>query len=123
MTKQCCNPGSPSSPNKAPIIAIIGNPNCGKSTLFNAITGVKQKTGNWPGVTVERREGSCLIKQQAATLVDLPGVYSLDSDREALDEQLARQYILSGDADALVIVVDAANLERSLFLATQLLEH
>ncbi len=122
MTKQCCNPGSPSSPNKAPIIAIIGNPNCGKSTLFNAITGVKQKTGNWPGVTVERREGSCLIKQQAATLVDLPGVYSLDSDREALDEQLARQYILSGDADALVIVVDAANLERSLFLATQLLE-
>mgnify|MGYP002700192133 CR=1 FL=1 len=122
MTKQCCNTDSPSSPKKAPTIAIIGNPNCGKSTLFNAITGVKQKTGNWPGVTVERREGSCFIKNQTATLVDLPGVYSLDSDREALDEQIARQYILSGDADALVIVVDAANLERSLFLATQLLE-
>ena len=122
MSKQCCNTDSPSSLTNTPTIAIIGNPNCGKSTLFNAITGVKQKTGNWPGVTVERREGSCLIQQQTATLVDLPGVYSLDSDREALDEQIARRYILSGEADALVIVVDAANLERSLFLATQLLE-
>lgn len=123
MTKQCCETGSPISlSNRNPIIAVIGNPNCGKSTLFNAITGIKQKTGNWPGVTVERREGLAKIGSQEIVLVDLPGVYALDSDREALDEQIARQYILSGEADALLIVADAANLERSLFLTTQLLE-
>ncbi|HIF17176.1 MAG TPA: Fe(2+) transporter permease subunit FeoB [Cycloclasticus sp.] len=123
MTKQCCDTGSPIvSSNRSPVIAAIGNPNCGKSTLFNAITGIKQKTGNWPGVTVERREGLANIKGQEVILVDLPGVYALDSDREALDEQIARQYILSGEADALLIVADAANLERSLFLTSQLLE-
>jgi len=123
MSKPCCE-GSTSTPlsNKHPVVAVIGNPNCGKSTLFNAITGIKQKTGNWPGVTVERREGTAKINNQDIILVDLPGVYALDSDREALDEQIARQYILSAEADALLIVADAANLERSLYLTSQLLE-
>lgn len=123
MTKQCCETTTPTPlSNKSPVIAVIGNPNCGKSTLFNAITGIKQKTGNWPGVTVERREGLAKIRNQDIVLVDLPGVYALDSDREAVDEQIARQYILSNEADALLIVADAANLERSLFLTSQLLE-
>ncbi len=123
MSKPCCE-GSTGTPlsNKYPVVAVIGNPNCGKSTLFNAITGIKQKTGNWPGVTVERREGTAKINNQDIILVDLPGVYALDSDREALDEQIARQYILSAEADALLIVADAANLERSLYLTSQLLE-
>ena len=123
MTKQCCEENTPVRPsNKSPVIAVIGNPNCGKSTLFNVITGIKQKTGNWPGVTVDRREGLTKVNNQELVLVDLPGVYALDSDREALDEQIARQYILSEEADALLIVADAANLERSLFLTSQLLE-
>ncbi len=123
MTKQCCETSKPSIlSNKSPVIAVIGNPNCGKSTLFNTITGIKQKTGNWPGVTVERREGLGKVNNQDIIFVDLPGVYALDSDREALDEQIARQYILSDESDALLIVADAANLERSLFLTTQLLE-
>jgi len=123
MTKQCCETSKPTiRSNRSPVIAVIGNPNCGKSTLFNTITGIKQKTGNWPGVTVERREGLGKVNNQDLVLVDLPGVYALDSDREALDEQIARQYILSGEADALLVVADAANLERSLFLTTQLLE-
>ena len=123
MSKQCCEAVKPQSlSNKRPVVAVIGNPNCGKSTLFNTITGVKQKTGNWPGVTVERREGVKKIGHDEVVFVDLPGVYSLDSDREALDEQIARQYILSGAADALLIVADASNIERSLYLTSQLLE-
>jgi len=123
MSKACCEtPPIESLSNKRPTIAVIGNPNCGKSTLFNCITGIKQKTGNWPGVTVDRREGLVKTQQHELVLVDLPGVYALDSDREALDEQIARQYILSAEADVLLIVADAANLERSLFLTSQLLE-
>ncbi|PHS72168.1 MAG: ferrous iron transporter B [Cycloclasticus sp.] len=123
MTKQCCGSGEIlTRSNKKPVIAVIGNPNCGKSTLFNNLTGIKQKTGNWPGVTVERREGLAKYQENELIIVDLPGIYALDTDREALDEQIARQYILSGEADVLLIVADAANLERSLFLTTQLLE-
>lgn len=123
MSKTCCDTAPVlSMSSKKPVIAVIGNPNCGKSTLFNTITGIKQKTGNWPGVTVDRREGLAKSNQQELVLVDLPGVYALDSDREALDEQIARQYILSSEADALLIVADASNLERSLFLTSQLLE-
>ena len=123
MTKQCCETSNPEPiSNKKPVIAVIGNPNCGKSTLFNTITGIKQKTGNWPGVTVARREGLSKVNNKDIVLVDLPGVYALDSDREAIDEQIARQYILSDEADALLIVADAANLERSLYLTIQLLE-
>ncbi len=123
MKKECCKTGDELLVSgKGPVIAVIGNPNCGKSTLFNAITGIKQKVGNWPGVTVERREGRAKVKGREIVLVDLPGVYSLDSDREALDEKVARNYILSGEADLLLIVADAANLERSLYLIDQLLE-
>jgi ferrous iron transport protein B len=123
MNKACCKTGDAlRASGKGPVVAVIGNPNCGKSTLFNIITGIKQKVGNWPGVTVERREGRTKIKGQDIILVDLPGVYSLDSDREALDEKVARNYILSGEADLLLIVADAANLERSLYLTHQLLE-
>ncbi len=123
MNKECCKTGEALRVSgKGPIVAVIGNPNCGKSTLFNVITGIKQKVGNWPGVTVERREGRTKVKGQEIILVDLPGVYSLDSDREALDEKVARNYILSGEADLLLIVADAANLERSLYLTHQLLE-
>ncbi len=123
MKKECCKTGDDLLiSGKGPVVAVIGNPNCGKSTLFNAITGIKQKVGNWPGVTVERREGRAKVEGNEIVLVDLPGVYSLDSDREALDEQIARRYILSGEADLLLIVADAANLERSLYLTNQLLE-
>ncbi len=123
MRKECCKTEDKLLVSaKGPIVAVIGNPNCGKSTLFNAITGIKQKVGNWPGVTVERREGRAKVNGQDIVLVDLPGVYSLDSDREALDETVARNYILSGEADLLLIVADAANLERSLYLTHQLLE-
>ncbi|ORU89497.1 MAG: ferrous iron transporter B [Cycloclasticus sp. symbiont of Poecilosclerida sp. M] len=123
MTKQCCESTSPPPVRKSnPTVAVIGNPNCGKSTLFNSITGIKQKVGNWPGVTVERREGQASVNDTQFTLVDLPGVYALDTDRQSVDEQIARDYILSGQADVLLIVADASNLERSLFLISQLLE-
>ena len=101
-------------------IAVAGNPNCGKSALFNTLTGIRQKTGNWPGVTVERKEGRCVIDDRNATLVDLPGIYSFDAT--SLDELVTRDYLLSRDADLVVNVVDAANLERNLYFTVQLLE-
>jgi ferrous iron transport protein B len=104
-------------------IAVAGNPNCGKTTLFNALTGDRQKVGNWSGVTVDRKEGSYDYNGQSYVLVDLPGTYSLSiTDATALDETIARSYILSGKADIVVNVVDASNLERNLYLTTQLLE-
>ncbi len=101
-------------------IALAGNPNCGKSALFNALTGIRQTTGNWPGVTVERREGRCELDAHQVRVIDLPGIYSLDAD--SLDEQVTRAYLLSREADLVVNVVDAANLERNLYLTVQLLE-
>ncbi|MGD2118204.1 MAG: Fe(2+) transporter permease subunit FeoB [Chromatiales bacterium] len=101
-------------------IAIAGNPNCGKSALFNSFTGIRQKTGNWPGVTVDRKEGHFSIDDRQVTAIDLPGIYSLDAN--SLDEQVTRDYLLSHDADLIVNVVDAANLERNLYLSVQLLE-
>ena len=101
-------------------IALAGNPNCGKSALFNAFTGIRQKTGNWPGVTVERKEGNFRIGDRRVVAVDLPGIYSLDTN--SLDEQVTRDYLLSHDADLIVNVVDAGNLERNLYLTVQLLE-
>ena len=105
-------------------IGLIGNPNSGKTTLFNQLTGARQRVGNWAGVTVERKEGQFATPQSQATLVDLPGTYSLTtiSEQTSLDEQIACHYILSGDADMLINVVDASNLERNLYLTLQLLE-
>ena len=101
-------------------IAIAGNPNCGKSALFNAFTGIRQKTGNWPGVTVDRKEGRFELEQYRVRLIDLPGIYSLDA--ASLDERVTRDYLLSREAQLIINVVDAANLERNLYLTVQLLE-
>ena len=102
-------------------IAIAGNPNCGKSALFNRLTGIRQTTGNWPGVTVERKLGSLNLDGLGkVTVVDLPGIYSLDAT--SLDEQITRQFLLKAEADVVINVVDAANLERNLYLTVQLLE-
>jgi ferrous iron transport protein B len=101
-------------------LALAGNPNCGKSALFNALTGIRQTTGNWPGVTVERKEGRCELDGHPVRVIDLPGIYSLDAS--SLDEQVARDYLLSREADVIVNVIDAANLERNLYLSVQLLE-
>ena len=105
-------------------IGLIGNPNSGKTTLFNQLTGARQRVGNWAGVTVERKEGQFSTTDNQVTLVDLPGTYSLTtiSSQTSLDEQIACHYILSGDADLLINVVDASNLERNLYLTLQLLE-
>lgn len=102
------------------IIALAGNPNTGKSTVFNAITGLRQHTGNWPGKTVTRAEGGYEYAGDRFKLVDLPGAYSLLS--ASLDEQIARDFILFGQPDVTVIVADAARLERNLNLSLQILE-
>lgn len=109
---------------KALTIGLIGNPNSGKTTLFNQLTGSRQRVGNWAGVTVERKEGQFATADHQITLVDLPGTYSLTtiSEQTSLDEQIACHYILSGDADLMINVVDASNLERNLYLTLQLLE-
>lgn len=101
-------------------IAIVGNPNCGKTTLFNALTGRDQRVGNWPGVTVERKEGTTTLVGRSVTLVDLPGVYALLATSE--DERVARDYILGGEPGLVVNIIDGSNLERNLFLTTQLLD-
>ncbi|MBI5782086.1 MAG: Fe(2+) transporter permease subunit FeoB [Rhodocyclales bacterium] len=105
-------------------IALVGNPNCGKTTLFNALTGAKQRVGNWPGVTVEKKTGEYRFEDDKVEVVDLPGTYSLDvvSEDISLDERIARDYVLSGEADLVVNVIDAANLERNLYLTLQLAE-
>jgi ferrous iron transport protein B len=106
---------------EAPIrIALAGNPNCGKSTLFNALTGSRQRIGNWPGVTVERKEGSFEIAGTTYEIVDLPGIYSLHA--VSLDEVITRDYLLSDRPDLVINVIDAAHMEKSLFLTTQLME-
>lgn len=102
------------------VIALSGNPNTGKSTVFNALTGLKQHTGNWPGKTVTRAEGGFEYNEKKYKLIDLPGTYSLLSTSE--DEEVARDFILFGKPDVTVIVVDASRLERNLNLALQILE-
>lgn len=105
-------------------VSLVGNPNCGKTTLFNALTGARQRVGNWPGVTVEKKVGQTKIDHQICQVVDLPGVYSLSVPTQdgSVDERIACEYLLSGDSDVVVNILDASNLERNLYLTTQLLE-
>ena len=113
------------SQNRSLTIALAGNPNAGKTTLFNALTGLKQKVANYPGVTVERKEGPWTVADTEVKLIDLPGLYSLDAT--SLDEQIASEIISGkrddlGQLDAVIAIVDATNLERNLYLVTQILE-
>ena len=100
-------------------IALAGNPNCGKTTLFNALTGSNQFVGNWPGVTVEKKEGK-LKKHKDVTIMDLPGIYSLSP--YTLEEVVARNYLVGERPDAILNIIDGTNLERNLYLTTQLTE-
>ena len=100
-------------------IALAGNPNCGKTTLFNALTGSNQFVGNWPGVTVEKKEGK-MKKREDVTITDLPGIYSLSP--YTLEEVVARNYLITERPDAILNIVDGTNLERNLYLTTQLAE-
>jgi ferrous iron transport protein B len=106
------------------IIGVVGNPNCGKTTLFNALTGAKQRVGNWPGVTVERKTGRYNYNGTRFELVDLPGTYSLDVSEPdvSVDEQIARDYVAAREADLIINIVDASNIERNLYLTAQLIE-
>ena len=101
-------------------IALIGNPNSGKTTLYNNLTGSNQSVGNWPGVTVEKKSGKLVSKNIEATIVDLPGIYSLSTI--SLEEEVASNYIVNRKMDLIVNIVDASNLERNLFLTFQLLD-
>ncbi|MDO4451256.1 MAG: ferrous iron transport protein B [Lachnospiraceae bacterium] len=101
-------------------VGFIGNPNCGKTTLFNAFTGANLKVANWPGVTVEKKEGTTTYKGDTFKLIDLPGIYSLTS--YTMEEKVSRECILSDDVDVIVDVVDASSLERNLYLTLQLIE-
>ena len=102
------------------VVALAGNPNTGKSTVFNSLTGLRQHTGNWPGKTVTRAEGGFVYNDKRYKLVDLPGTYSLLST--STDEEVARDFILFGRPDVTIIVVDATRLERNLNLVLQILE-
>jgi ferrous iron transport protein B len=106
--------------NKNLTLALAGNPNCGKTTIFNNLTGARQKVGNWPGVTVEKKEGKLRFKDYDLTIVDLPGTYSLTPF--SIEEITARDFVINERPDIVVIIIDASNLERSLFLAIQILE-
>ena len=101
-------------------VALVGNPNCGKTTLFNALTGSNQYVGNWPGVTVEKKEGEARLGGVKFTVVDLPGIYSLSP--YSMEELVARKFIIEERPDAIIDIVDATNLERNLYLTMQLLE-
>ena len=101
-------------------IALAGNPNAGKTTIFNALTGLHQHTGNWPGKTVEKKEGEIELGDLTINVVDLPGTYSLTA--YSPEEIIARDYIIEERPDVVVNVVDATNLERNLYLTVQILE-
>jgi len=127
--RDCCDPSSGAMPRAASggdsySVALVGNPNCGKTTLFNVLTGAHQKVGNWPGVTVDRKAGRFRDNGNTVAVVDLPGIYSLAviAGTDAVDERIGRDYILSGEPDVLINIVDATNLERHLYLTAQLLE-
>jgi Fe2+ transport system protein B len=101
------------------VVALAGNPNTGKSTVFNALTGLRQHVGNWPGKTVARAEGLAIVQGKRLRLVDLPGTYSLLS--RSVEEEIARNFLLFAKPDATILVVDASNLERNLNLVLQVL--
>ena len=101
-------------------VALAGNPNSGKTTIFNGLTGSRHHVGNWAGVTVERRSGFLELDGNSFEVVDLPGTYSLSAQSE--DERIASRYLAGPDADLIINVLDASNLERNLYLTTQLLE-
>ena len=104
-------------------VAIVGNPNCGKTTIFNALTGAKQKVGNWAGVTVDKKSGNIQLNGQNSEIIDLPGLYSMvGSDANALDEQIASRFIIEESPDLIINIIDASNFERNLFLTMQLIE-
>lgn len=105
-------------------IALLGNPNSGKTTLFNALTGSNQQVGNWPGVTVERKQGMLNHAGEEHALIDLPGTYSVSADYhgDSIDQQIAQQYVMEGSADLIVNIIDATALERGLYLTSQLLD-
>jgi len=102
------------------VVALAGNPNVGKSALFNTLTGIYQHTANWPGKTVERKEGTFRYKDLIVDVVDLPGIYSLTVTSP--EEEVTREYLISGDVDVVVNVVDATNLRRNLMFTAELLE-
>jgi ferrous iron transport protein B len=118
--------GAPAPPARTPVYALVGNPNCGKSTLFNALTGLKQKVGNYPGVTVEKKVGTAYSQHgQPITVIDLPGAYSLAA--RSPDEAVTRDVLLGRRADTpqpdrILCIVDATNLERNLYLVHQILD-
>jgi ferrous iron transport protein B len=101
-------------------VALIGNPNVGKSVIFNNLTGSRQHVGNWPGKTVEKKEGICVHKGIKMEIVDLPGTYSLTA--RSIDELIARNYILEENPDVVVDIIDASNIERNLYLTMLLME-
>lgn len=101
-------------------IALAGNPNAGKTTIFNALTGLRQHTGNWPGKTVEKKEGEIEYEGKIVNIIDLPGTYSLTA--YSPEEIIARDYIIEERPDVVINVVDATNLERNLYLTVQILE-
>ncbi|WP_163099362.1 Fe(2+) transporter permease subunit FeoB [Acidithiobacillus ferrianus] len=109
------------SAENIPVIALAGNPNCGKTTLFNLLTGAHQHVGNWPGVTVEQRSGTTQLRARKASVMDLPGIYSLLGGGGE-DQTVARDFLLNGRVDLIVNIVDASNLERHLVLTAELLE-
>jgi ferrous iron transport protein B len=101
-------------------VALAGNPNAGKSTIFNALTGAHQHVGNWPGKTVEKKEGIWQQGKRKIEVVDLPGTYSLTA--YSIEEVIARDYIIEQNPDVVVMIIDAANIERNLYLTVQVLE-
>ena len=100
--------------------ALAGNPNCGKTTLFNSLTGSSAHVGNWPGVTVEKKDGTYKKLEEPISIIDLPGIYSLSPYTS--EEVIARNYIIDEKPDCVINIVGATNLERNLYLTTQLLE-
>ena len=101
-------------------VALAGNPNCGKTTIFNLLTGARQHVGNYPGVTVEKKEGLCKYAGHEIAFVDLPGTYSLTA--YTIEEIVTRNFIIEEQPDVVVDIVDASSIERNLYLATQLIE-